>query len=80
MNDNMMMTEYEFFLATGLYEKARNRFEDLGFITPRYRGFERFYSQEDAQLVTTILSLLDGTIDLVTAHRMATGSLYEQAA
>ena len=74
------MTEEAFFKATRLYRDGRDKFEQLGFITPEYRGFARFYTEGDVQVVRTILSLLDGTVDLRTAHCIASRSPYAQAA
>jgi hypothetical protein len=74
------MTEEEFAKATGLYEKARSKFEGLGMITPQYRELERFYSEEDVQLVITVMSLLDGKVNLITAYKKAIRFLNQQAA
>jgi hypothetical protein len=66
-----MMSEHEFFRATGLNIRARNKFEELGWITPQYRDRGRHYSKADAELVCTMMGCLDGHNDLRTAYQKA---------
>jgi len=79
-SDISMMSEYEFFLATGLYTRARDKYEELGWIAPRYRDGERNYSQADAEFVCTIKRFLDGNTDLKTAYQKAIQELQREAA
>ncbi len=70
-NDTSMMSENEFFLTTGLNERTRNKFEKLGWITPRYGNGSRTYSKADAELVCTVMGFLDGHNGLMTAYQKA---------
>ncbi len=74
------MSEYEFFQATGLFGKARDKFEELGIINPGYRSDERLYSPDEANLVCTVKSHLVGNCDLKTAYEKAVQELLAKAA
>ncbi len=56
-----LVTENEFFQATGLDSRSRRKFEELGFLKPiGIVGDEAFYSPEDLEMVLIMKKYVGG--------------------